>query len=476
MGLLLVLLGSLLIFWQTIDFDFVTYDDDLYVFHQATQTWWEQTWLERLATKHIGYPIPLVVSIYATLSHWYGISPGPFHVTNLFLHLLNVLLVYGLCWRISRSHDKAAFSTALWAFHPLLAEPVSWATGLKDILTLTGVIVAIWGVSFVLSEDSWKKGGFLIFLGALVAIGAKPTGVVVGPILGVMGLLYLRQRPHRAKGIIGVGFVLTSMGLVYAVMVKNAHTVFGGHVHTSPIPTMVAAMNLQLQNAIVPLSLGPLYSFNTPGVIEYLVALGLIIGLVSVIVGGIRANNPWLAIAPVWLVLLYLPVSNILPIARFTADSYMYAPLVAISLAWASLSFEMGRTPKLLAAAALGGLMFLSSSQASHWENGVTLWQRGVQTAVTEDKSFQYLKLGQALGVYGHWEEAIIAFEKGNTELYGHSLPFDPHWALAYYKLGNVDRARQLLELGLKRTETRTHTARQQEEYRYLESFREKIK
>jgi hypothetical protein len=92
---------------------------------------------------------PVVNMTYALdFALWGGRSDFGFHVTNLFLHLLNVLLVFGLARQLFRDVEDAAakprsaaggafaaFAAAsLFAVHPLLSEAVGYVSSRSELL------------------------------------------------------------------------------------------------------------------------------------------------------------------------------------------------------------------------------------------------------------------------------------------------------------------------------------------------------
>ena len=61
-------------------------------------------------------------------------DPHVFHAANLVLHLLNVLLVFGLLRRIVKNPWAALGGTLLFALHPVQVESVAWISELRGLL------------------------------------------------------------------------------------------------------------------------------------------------------------------------------------------------------------------------------------------------------------------------------------------------------------------------------------------------------
>lgn len=448
-GVVFLVLLSVLIYGQTLSFEFVVYDDQVFVFHPGTRGWWDAPLIGKLTTPHIGYPIPLVIGIYSSLIAMWEVTPFPFHLLNLTIHLLNVVLAFHACRSISGATLPALFATCLWALHPLLVEPISWATGTKDLLALAGALVALSGVNSYVRGRT-HLGLVAVIVGFLVGVAAKPTAVTIGAwVLTASVVFYLTERA-RTKPLGVLAASLTVLGVIYSFFVSATHTAYGGHVDGSRFLRMVAALNLQLQNLLVPLSLGPKYTYVVPGWLDILVALGGVGGALAIGYYAVKHKMPWVALGLVWLAIHYLPVSNVLPLTRFTADSYVYVPLIGVSLMVAGLlrDHEIPRVGHFLTAIILSCFLVISCFQTHHWNNAITLWERARITAHPSEQTYVGMKLGQAYFMYGRWEDAVKAFESGDTNLYGQSLPFDGRWPSAYWKLGKVEEAERLFEKG----------------------------
>ena len=128
---------SLVVFGQTIRYDFVNFDDDLYVYNapaiQAGLT------IKGIAlaftTPHARNWHPL-----ATISHMldcqlYGLKAGGHHATNILLHTIAVLLLFRVLLQMTGAVWRSVVVAALFAVHPLHVESVAWVSERKDVLS-----------------------------------------------------------------------------------------------------------------------------------------------------------------------------------------------------------------------------------------------------------------------------------------------------------------------------------------------------
>src|SRR5436305_11909199 len=127
---------SVTVFGQTIRYDFVNFDDDLYVYNapaiQAGLT------IKGIAlaftTPHARNWHPLTTISHMLDCQLYGLKAGGHHATNMLLHTFAVLLLFRLLQQMTSSMWKSSLVAALFAVHPLHVESVAWVSERKDVL------------------------------------------------------------------------------------------------------------------------------------------------------------------------------------------------------------------------------------------------------------------------------------------------------------------------------------------------------
>jgi protein O-mannosyl-transferase len=134
---LAIALLTVAVYWHVAGFEFVNYDDDLYVTQNVmvqrglslqTATWafttyaacnWHPlTWLSHLLDVRL-----------------YHAKAAGHHVTSLLLHIANALLLFAVLKRMTRSVWRSAFVAVLFAIHPLHVQSVAWVAERKDVLS-----------------------------------------------------------------------------------------------------------------------------------------------------------------------------------------------------------------------------------------------------------------------------------------------------------------------------------------------------
>jgi protein O-mannosyl-transferase len=136
LSLLLVFI-TLLVYGQVREFDFIVWDDPLYVtsnFHIQTGFHWES--VRWAFTTHLGgLWHPLIWLSHMLDYRLYGPSPAGHHLMNLFWHLLNGLLLFRVLQLMTEEIWPSFLVALLFAVHPLRAESVAWVTARKDVMS-----------------------------------------------------------------------------------------------------------------------------------------------------------------------------------------------------------------------------------------------------------------------------------------------------------------------------------------------------
>ncbi len=125
------------VYGQTRHYEFVNYDDNQFVFGNATVI--HGMTLEGIASAFRAHGMDNWIPL-ATISHmldwqFYGSNAGGHHLTNIVLHAATAILLFLVLRRMTAAIWRSAFVAALFAIHPLGVESVAWVIERKDILS-----------------------------------------------------------------------------------------------------------------------------------------------------------------------------------------------------------------------------------------------------------------------------------------------------------------------------------------------------
>ena len=143
----LLVLGTLTVYYPTLFAPFNSLDDKMLVQHLINVE-------DFSLTKHFlpggrgDYYRPLVTLSFALDKYLWGLEESFMHLENILIHTLNVLLVFLLARSLSRilllpSEWLPFVAAAVFAIHPLNTEAVNWITVRTDLLAATAVFLSL---------------------------------------------------------------------------------------------------------------------------------------------------------------------------------------------------------------------------------------------------------------------------------------------------------------------------------------------
>ncbi len=407
---LLLLLAGFAVFGKVLDFSFVTSDDwNMIVRYPLVNAWSEQSGWERLITRKHSYAMPLSVASFALDWKLWGERPGMFHATNLLLHLMCVFAFFGLSRRWFG--ERVAFLVSLvMLLHPIQAEVVGYVSQRKDLMACLFGLIGVYGLSWIVQGSRVGWGIFVLFLGTLLAGLSKPTAMLMGPIFAISWWFVISGELRRKH--VWAKLLLFSMGPMFLALNLyvnrlSPHTLRYEHFGVWERLAWVGHTATHYATSLFwPVGLSPRVPMPAPiwtvgAVFGWVVSLLLLWG---VLVVAFR-RRVWLAVlGGVWIVGVFLPISNFVPISRYVADSYFYLAMPGLLwlVSWWVVRGDSGRSSVsehegtvleqqtlnqrswgwgigwLVVVVGLG-LGWMSFLQVGHWRNEETLFRYLVQ-------------------------------------------------------------------------------------------------
>lgn len=377
-------------------------------------------WAFSLQDGVIYQPVPF-------LSHALDVTlfgPGPAgpHSVNVALHAASAAALFLLLARATGSLAPSLLSAALWALHPLRAEPVAWVSGRKDLVTfaLTLATVAAWA--------AWCRrptAGRRLAVAGLFALAVFSKAVVV---LLPAALLALDVWPlRRARGVPFRRLVLEKAPLL-AIAALAVVPAFLSRLHAGAVrPVSEVGIPLRLTNAaegflwyvestFLPRDLAFYYPLVFRPSVRSIAA-----GLLLLAVGTAAAvllirRAPSLLAGWIWFVVLLAPTIGFVQTGgQRAADRYSYAPAAGLiaGLVFAAHDFlrerrvpRAARTAAGLAGAALAaGFAVSAHAQARTWKDDLSLF--GNAAEVTEGNWLAHYNLAASLEAHGDPQGAL---------------------------------------------------------------------
>lgn len=435
-------------------FDLVAYDDFDYVttnrYVESGLTWDGVVWAFRTLHGSNWHPLTwLSLMLDAQLFHR---SPGGFHLTNLWLHVVNTVLVFALFRRMTGAHWRSGMVAGLFALHPLHVESVAWVTERKDVLsTFFGLLALMGYVQFVNASKRqspkskvWYAAALTMFVFGLMS---KPMLVTLPFLLLLLDYWPLNRFPVHAFRftiwkLIREKIPFLILSLASGVLTFTAQKQ-GGAVQSSESFSLTARMaNVPvayaryLDKTVWPTKLAFFYPHpgHWPAVWIGLAAFFLI----GLTVAAVRMSRPrpWLFLGWFWFLGTLLPVIGLVQVGQQSmADRYTYIPLIGIFIiiAWglAGLVARWGWgtwAGKVAGAILLWACAVRTADQLQHWRNSETLFRHAL--AVTDRNFIAHNNLGYYLFNHGQTAEA--------EKQYRVALNIRPNYADALNNLGHA--------------------------------------
>ncbi len=433
--------ATVALFWPVGGFDFLNFDDDVYVTAnpevRAGLTLRGLRWA--FSSAQAGHFQPLTWLSHQADVSLFGLAAGAHHLTNLALHAVAVLACF-IAWRrllrdVPGGASSALLASVVFALHPLRLESVAWVSTRKDVLS---------GALFFLALIAWTRwveapsaGRKLNVLGLwLLALLAKPT-VLPFPLLLLAldgwPLRRLSRETWRAR-VLEKAPLLALMAAFAAVAVVSQRSIGAlSSLDAVPLPDRFGNASVALLAYVgrlfVPWPLSIFHPLRTlpPG----LAVTALALGVASVAAALFARSLPApLRVGWLWFVLLLLPVLGLVQLGgQLLADRWLYLPTSGL-VAGLACCFRPLPRPALLALAAL--LFALTRVQLPAFQNSESVFRQAL--SVTPDNFMAHNNLAAALEERGATAEAVTHYEE--------AVRLNPTWPTALMNLGNA-RARE---------------------------------
>lgn len=460
--LLLLAAITLATYAPVLTYDFVGYDDGMYVTEnphvQSGLTVQGIVWAFTTGYANNWHPLTWVSHVVDC--QLFGLRPWGHHLTNLLFHTINALLLFWFLRRVTGERAKSLVVAALFALHPLHVESVAWVAERKDVLC--GLFWMLCLLAYAAYARHGTRGAYLALivcfvLGAL----AKPMIVTLPCVLLLLDYWPLRRTQAKAASLVIEKiplFLLSGMSCAVTFFVQQR----GGSVMDfDRVPLAARLGNIPLAymsylvTTIYPHPLAVFYPH--PGMNwamgPVLAAIVLLIGMTALVVA-LRRRQAYLLVGWLWYLGTLVPVIGLVQVGeQGMADRYTYLPLIGVFMmvAW-GVSDLFHRAPyrrfllSILAGAALLGCGVLTSFQLPYWKNVYTLFDHAIQAVPNNLQAHN--ALGRAYLKRHQYAEAAEQF-RAVVEIDPQHFGAMTRWGTSLRALGKVDEAMRLYHAAL---------------------------
>jgi protein O-mannosyl-transferase len=427
---------------QTLRYDFVEYDDPLYVIHNPhvehglnrasiewafttfrTGNWHPITWLSHLLDVNL-----------------WGPNAGGHHLTNLLLHGGNTLLLFVVLLEMTGRFWRCGLVAALFAVHPLHVESVAWISERKDVLSTFFGLLALWAYVGYVRNSSIRKYLLVVVLFTL-SLMAKTMWVTFPFLLLLLDIWPLRRwnlwaidssapQVLQPAGLVRRQIFLEKVPLlaiaaIFSIIAMLSQREGRAVIALADFPigarigNITVGYTLYLAKLIFPLRLAFLYPLREHS-ISTVACSALVLLFITITTVGYRHRYPALLIGWLWFLGTLIPVIGIVQIGWQTiADRYSYLPSVGIfiMIAWsvpAHLPSFWRRSSIAFASVFLALLIVKTWRQVSYWKDTSTLYLHAVQ--VTRHNFIVHQLIGHRLERQNKFTEALQVYRLSAAE------------------------------------------------------------
>ena len=443
-------IATILLYYPVGGHPFLNYDDDVYVQNnshiKAGLSWATVGWA--FTSFYASNWHPLTWLSHALDYQWFGLDAGKHHETNLLLHVINVLLLFGVLWRATSYMGRSAMVAALLALHPINVESVAWIAERKNLLSMMFFLLALCAYTWYARKPHMSRYLAVVAL-YILGLMAKPQVITLPCVLLLWDYWPLQRMYRNAREtfpqqnfpamplsrLIWEKLPLLALSAASALITIRAQ--YEGGAMTGPhwqpisarIENAIVAYARYLGKALWPSDLELIYPH--PGsslkIWQVLSALLLLAAITAVVISA-RRRHRYLLTGWLWFLGTMLPMIGLLQVGvQAMADRYAYLPFVGlfIMICWGASEWADRRQLSVGWQMAVGvvvlvGLGLTARRQLNLWSDNTLLWSRivsvesqGLQASpnnwVAEDV------LGHALLNLGEVEAAIPHFRAAMT-------------------------------------------------------------
>ncbi len=450
-------------YWQVQNFEFVNYDDNVYVtqnFKTQAGITWESiagTFTDlRTSNWH-----PLTMLSHMLDWQLFGEKAGGHHWTSVIIHIFNTVLLFLLLNQLTGAIWRSALVAALFAVHPINVESVAWIAERKNVLSTFFWILTMLLYVWYVKQPGWKR--YLpVFLCFALGLMSKPMLVTLPFVLLLLDYWPLNrtaintqnENQTAIQAPLKVGkaklsflilekiplFILTVISIcVTLYAAKNASTIayFDIIPLTKRVYNAIFSYALYLKKLLWPTDLAALYPHSDIQILQVLLA-ALLLVFITAISCKYYKKYPYLVVGWFWYLGTLVPVIGIVQVgSQAMADRYAYIPFIGIfiMLSWTINEIIKNslwqKISSFIVVIIFMGLLVTTHNQVRYWENSFSLFERTLNT--TKGNFIAHIGMGVELMKQNRINEAVAHF---NTAI--NINPKNPVNYIAFVSLGQT--------------------------------------
>jgi tetratricopeptide (TPR) repeat protein len=446
------------VFYQVYTYDFVNYDDQIYVYEnpniQAGITLKAVKWA--FTTGYANFWHPLTMLSYMLDWQLFGSNPAGFHLTNLIFHIANTLILFLVLKQMTNALWQSAFVAALFALHPLHVESVAWVSERKDVLSTFFWLLTMAAYLRYVKQPNVSRY-LLILLSFALGLMAKPMLVTL-PFVFLLLDYWPLDRIGRFQWRTLYRLVLEKIPLIVLSAALSVIAFLAQPSGGAVTQLAKFGLNIRIYNALIsyvkyiekmiwPSRLTVFYPLIGQNVsVLYVAVSAAVLLAVTILILRFAKNHRYLFTGWFWYLGTLVPVIGLIQVGDHAmADRYSYITLTGlfIIIAWGMPELLAGWRYKKIILILSTLLIILAVSictrfQLRYWRNGQTLFQHALN--VTNNNYIAHYCIADLLVSQGRLDEAIYHYSQAIRILPDYVDALNG-LGVVFYKTGRIDEA-----------------------------------
>ncbi len=436
-----IVLFTGLLYRSSLKGEFLSYDDTENIVNNPIIQQLSLGTLPRFFSTSILYMYtPITFISYAFDYKMNGLNPFYFKLTNLFLHLVNIILVYLFSMQILRKQNLAILLTLLFAVHPMNVDSVSWISSRSNLLSTLFFLLTLILYLLYLQKN---KNAFLLLstIAFVLSLLSKSSGVMLPFTLLFIDFLQKRKFTFR--------LILEKTPYVFISLLVGLLTIYfrtdsgntqsmAEYTFLDHILMVCYSILFYIFRAISPVHLSEVYAY--PVKANGFLPSWYYLAPVAIICAGfaiyrLKTLKRELIFGLSFFLINIILTQLILLEDGFMANRYAYLPYIGIYFIMVKVyDFYTSRFQKVkihLSASVLLLLLvfgFLSYQRSMVWTNTLSLFDHVIRQS--PDAPFAYNNRGIAKYTGNDLEGALAD--------YSQAIKLNPKYAGAFYNRGII--------------------------------------
>lgn len=339
--LLSVIIAScILLYLNSINNGFVNWDDPSTVYQNSDINGLSSAHVKKIFTSsYVGMYQPVTTLVYAVEYAIYRLRPSGYHTTGLLIHLLNIILVFILAWKLTRKKSIAFIVSMLFAIHPMHVESVAWVSERKDLVYTAFFLLSLLSYLYYLKDSFKIKYLLLSFLFAVLSMLSKSSAVVLPLVFFIFD--YYCERKQNLKSLLEKlpFFVLSVLFGIISIRSQEIYDLSSGTTDAFSLIERIFmacyAFSFYMVKMFLPFKLSVIHPFPQAGQLPLIMYLSpLFVGLVVWLCFYCRKKRPLVSTGILFYLVNVILILQIIPVGQtITAERYSYVSYIGLFLA-----------------------------------------------------------------------------------------------------------------------------------------------